>query len=210
MEPETWGFRAWSTLFGLASSLSTLKKPVWLRLVRLLPDILPCQTCRTSCAKFIEHHPPEKSLNAPLQWLCTLRRNVILRNSKSPDANRLDVALKACGLAEATDEMMIQRFAKRLTFPAFWVYDVFLFLSFIAMTLTWTKLQARQHWLDTLHCVDQLSPFPLHLDSSSSTPFPPITTETMDEALQSLFRSPACPTSALMPTLAATHVRIKS
>jgi hypothetical protein len=150
----------------------------------------------------MEKHPPEQATDKS-QWLCMLRRKVILRNSKAPDVNRLD---KLVVNLAVTDQEMIKRFNKRFVIPSFWIYDVFLFLAFVAMTLDWKSIQSVQTWTQLLACIDRLSPITLHLSTTTNLLIP----TNLNEALASLAQSPTCPTNILIPTIAATHIKIKS
>src|SRR4051812_9261042 len=106
IDPDLWGFRAWSLLFALARRLKNDPEK-WSILSRLLPQVLPCHTCQCCCAKFITRVAPEQM--DPVQWLTRLRSEIYARNLKHADCNRLDRRLKHI----QSDQQIQTRFALR-------------------------------------------------------------------------------------------------
>jgi hypothetical protein len=164
IEPEVWGFRAWSCLFGLAAEAEKRAQgrdrggalavwQQWLAIVALLPQILPCPSCRRCCARFLAANPPEQS--RPVRWLARLRRSVQERNAAAPDASRLEAyqrrilaQLDAVGTApvictaptdpqeEARELAEVRpRFLGRALLGPLWVMDTLLFLACVALTV---------------------------------------------------------------------------
>jgi hypothetical protein len=79
IDPLIWGKLVWATLFWL--TVVWTKQPyvnqnnyvAWCKMIRLLPFVLPCQSCRKHCARFIHKFPPEDSVQLQSRtWLYTL------------------------------------------------------------------------------------------------------------------------------------------
>jgi hypothetical protein len=146
VEPEYWGFAAWSVIYAAAERADADARfmPPWLSLVRLLPDTLPCHTCRRCCAKFIARRPPERevvvnksgkgAMTSADAWCSELRAAICARNAKAPDCNRLERGLYAA--CASTDQSLDRRrFALRRAVPSLWLMDAFLFLALVARTV---------------------------------------------------------------------------
>jgi len=204
IDPDAWGFRGWSLLFAIARNITSSSLPLWWELVKLLPYLLPCFTCRCCCSKFIKRNPPEKSLATPPNWLNSLRREITLRNFKSPDCNRLD---RAMNLNENNENngIILDRFAQRLIVPSLWLMDVFIFLACVAMTQDLTQEVARKRWISFITLVTKLSPIDLHL-----TPPPPFAHRSVEEVIQWITASPKCLPQALLATIATVAVKLRT
>jgi Erv1 / Alr family len=195
IDPDVWGFRAWSVLFALARNVSSAQqKGYWYALLRLLPFVLPCHTCRCCCGKFISKNPPEK--REPVKWLCELRQEVAARNLKSADCNRLDRCLLATEDAES-------RFKLRENLPFLWTMDAFLFLSCVAMTLNLSVLSESATWSTFATLISRLSAIDLKLALLSKNH------TSVDEALGWIMASPKCPGHALAALLATITVKVR-
>jgi hypothetical protein len=166
MDPEIWGFKAWSFLF---STLETLKQNFdqniekWQRFLRILPKVLPCFTCKQCCAKFmLERSPPTTSLEDCQKWLCDLRRDVRRRNAQQPITQE-NIKL---GFWSPTqdDEAMTYGFLKRLQFKPLFLMDAFVFLASVIMTGEYETKQGLQNILEFVECVKDIAPVPLSLE----------------------------------------------
>jgi hypothetical protein len=203
IDPDVWGFRAWSVLFAIGRRMQGADEKMrsaWIKLVRMLPDVLPCHTCRCCCAKFIKNTPPELT-NNPLTWLNLLRSEVAARNLKSIDCNRLDKCIIATTTPPvAVPSLTLNRFAKREVLLQLWLMDVFVFLSCVAMTLDLASAATAQTWMDFATLVLALSPTNLELTI-------PVSHKSVDQALAWLTSSPLAPNPALVATLATVTVK---
>ena len=206
IDPDIWGFRAWSTLFAIARRVEQVSlewHSIWLELARRLPDMLPCHTCRCCCAKFIKTTPPESL--SPLKWLFRLRTEVMNRNLKSADCNRLDKCMASSTSTSTTLTEYVptlERFAKREALLQLWLMDVFMFLSCVAMTLDLADPAVSLAWLEFVTLVLALSPINLQLSP------PKEGHASVDLALGWITSSHLAPNPALMTILA--HVTVKS
>lgn len=190
--PEYWGFRGWSVLFGVSKGRDFHK------IVHLLPFVLPCFTCRCCCGKFIKKSPPEKS--DPIDWLCELRQNVFARNLKSTDANRLDIITNSS--PPLTKDDILARFRKRQRNVSLWLYDLFLFLSCVAITLNLeTDQEDRTRWTQLCTYLTNSSPVPIQLPIKEP--------KTVEEALELLTAHPMCPSNVILTTLATVPVKTR-
>jgi len=194
IDPDCWGFRAWSVLFALAKRAPTNMK-AWLALSNMLPSILPCHTCRCCCAKFVKRTPPETRL--PLEWLKELRHEIHTRNLKNSDCNRLDKCLETISPTDVKTDY--DRFLTRAKIQPLWIMDAFQFLACVAMTIDFQKAK----WTLFTDLVAQLSPLDLALPFTPTQPH-----TTVDQALAWLTSSPKCPTLPLLATLA--HITVKT
>lgn len=202
IDPDVWGFRAWSVLFAIARRVTISQSKQWRELVHLLPYILPCFTCRCCCAKFIKRNPPEQTPASPVAWLSALRREVAFRNLKSNDCNRLDLMLAkgSIGLTVYEDQ---DRFAKRERVPDLWRMDAFLFLACVAMTQDLTNDRDRRRWNSLMSLLLSLSPLELKLASQDGH-------RSVDEALTWITSSPLCHGDALVAALANVTVKLRT
>ena len=89
-DPYIWGPVMWDLLFGLAFHSKqgrphTDSHGHLVALFALLPEILPCPSCRSSCQTFCRHLPPQ-SIQAgdEAQWLWTLKDTINQKLSRKP------------------------------------------------------------------------------------------------------------------------------
>lgn len=189
MDPEIWGFRAWSFIF---STLETLRKNFgqniekWQRFLRILPKVLPCFTCKQCCAKFmLERAPPTTSVEDCQKWLCDLRRDVRKRNAKQP----ITIENMKLGFwyADEDDASMAHGFLKRLQFEPLFLMDAFVFIASVLMTGEYETKQGVINIMEFLECVKDISPVPLAFEPV------PKSFSNAKEGLQWLKSSKLCP-----------------
>ena len=68
LEPEIWGPSGWAFLSSCVTACDEASRSDYLALLRLLPAVLPCSSCRHHAAEYISAHPPEKSAHLG-DWL---------------------------------------------------------------------------------------------------------------------------------------------
>ena len=216
IDPDIWGFYAWSVLFAIANRVQKsdtiiMVRHAWFKLARLLPEILPCHTCRCCCAKFIKQSPPENS--SPTKWLYQLRQQIQTRNLNSPDCNKLDKSIHLTTTSTTSTtfttedyERTLKRFGKREELVQLWLMDVVMFLACVAMTLD--LVQQIQTWTDFATLLLALIPINLQL-------LPPTTGDnSLPRIIQWLSSSPIAPNptafTATLDTITVKSRQIKS
>jgi len=172
MDPEIWGFKAWSFLF---CTLETLKQNFdsnitkWQRFLNILPKVLPCFTCKQCFAKFmLQTTPPSTSVEDCQKWLCDLRRDVRRRNASQPITQGSAVLTKenikmGFWSSDQDDQVMAHGFLKRLQFKPLFLMDAFVFISSVIMTGEYETKQGRANVLEFLECANDISPILLQL-----------------------------------------------
>lgn len=144
IDPKDWGLVAWSSLFGAAISIrgSYAKWRVWCHLVRQLPIVLPCFSCRKECLSYIQKHPPEKA-TSPIQWLGILRQQVRLRNAAAGELNSETCICN--GYIDETADSFASRVLRFMQFD--WVWESHVLRFFDAVFLTQLRLTP-MNWLE--------------------------------------------------------------
>lgn len=80
LDPKEWGPCAWRFLLDCAQAYDEHSAPAYDALVRLLPEVLPCSTCRAHAAEYIETYPVD---TADLTgWLMTFREAIRRRKTR--------------------------------------------------------------------------------------------------------------------------------
>ena len=78
MDPRDWGPCAWKFLFDAATARDAQSGDAYRRLIELLPDVLPCASCRAHAATYIRDNPVDvERLPA---WLQSFRDAIRRRN----------------------------------------------------------------------------------------------------------------------------------
>lgn len=71
--PSRWGRHVWLTLYALAlgypNSANTLEMEAMAQLIKSLPTLLPCESCRTHLARDFKEHPPDPHLGGSEQLI---------------------------------------------------------------------------------------------------------------------------------------------
>jgi hypothetical protein len=78
LDPSLWGPGAWQFLRQCAEACDDESRHHYLRLFHLLPDILPCETCREHSREYLLESGPEHEKNL-LRWLQDFETAVRLR-----------------------------------------------------------------------------------------------------------------------------------
>lgn len=194
IEPDVWGFRAWSMLYGLKIDIESGGKK-WIELINLLPFLLPCFTCRVCAGKFIKNTPPEWKNS--IEWLDKLRKNVWDRNLSSPDVNKLDLLVTI-----PTDH---SRFQKRQLLPFLWKFDTYFFIITIALTINLTK--HLKEFIRFIQLLTELTPIHLTLNLNTNN----ITSFKSDiDIIQWLLSLPTIPTIPLQTITNSITIKQKS
>ena len=86
MDPVVWGPGAWDFLHNLVSAADESTRGSYDNLMLLLPDVLPCATCREHAGRYVREHPPHSAPSLE-SWLWDFERRVGERK-RSEDAER--------------------------------------------------------------------------------------------------------------------------
>ena len=80
VDPKLWGPYAWQFLSDCALSVDEESYPNYKVLIKLLPELLPCEKCRGHCREYLDTHPlPQfKGIHA---WLSDFRKHVKTENN---------------------------------------------------------------------------------------------------------------------------------
>jgi hypothetical protein len=197
VDPDAWGRLCWAILY----PCSERKSDAWIKLMRLLPRILLCYSCRNCCSKFIQRFPPEEATNAQ-QWLSSLRRDIEQRNLTAPEANRLDKALSSRQRRVGDDS---DRFWIRYrNFPQLWYQDVFTFLGLACLTTDFQCDKDKEAIIEFTTLISALLKRPLGLDVKSLA-----ATATSDYGVQWVLASPYCDTPTVQALLAQYEIKVR-
>jgi hypothetical protein len=83
LPPAAWGPSAWLFLQNCLHAYDDQSRAAYLQLLRLLPEVLPCEACREHCRAYLRDAPPE--LRQDLQaWLADFRADVAARTRPRP------------------------------------------------------------------------------------------------------------------------------
>jgi hypothetical protein len=187
VDPDEWGSLAWSCIFGSAMRVVSEPSPerlaAWRQLVTLLPNILPCFSCRHCCAKYLAKYPLPASSGEIMTWLERLRLDVRDRNRHDGDVTPAQAALQDQRLPEG-EGSATARFGHRLAFPSLWYTDLFLFLGCVFLVADWSSSLNRDDVSRFLAAFWHISPLPL------DWPLPPKALASFDEGLAWLLSGP--------------------
>ena len=75
LDPSVWGEKGWAFLSNCLHAYDSSSRDAYLRFLRVLPEVLPCASCRQHAAEFLTKHPPEKRADLTL-WLEDFRADV--------------------------------------------------------------------------------------------------------------------------------------
>lgn len=60
LSPKVWGRTGWNFLKHCAEACDEESFPRYLELLRLLPEVLPCEKCRRHAAEYLARNPPRR------------------------------------------------------------------------------------------------------------------------------------------------------
>ena len=86
LDPAVWGPGAWDFLHNVISAADENTRGSYDSLMLLLPDILPCESCREHAGRYVREHPPQSSASLD-SWLRDFERSVAARR-RSENAER--------------------------------------------------------------------------------------------------------------------------
>lgn len=75
IDPVAWGAAGWVFLQNCLLASDDRSRPAYLHWLHLLPDVLPCGSCRAHAQAYISQHPPENH-NDLVAWLDAFRAAV--------------------------------------------------------------------------------------------------------------------------------------
>ena len=83
VEPWYWGRCGWLFLSACVKAVDDESRSTYDTFLKLVPEVIPCATCRMHGQKFVKEHPPEKAKDLS-QWLMQFENDVATRKSKRP------------------------------------------------------------------------------------------------------------------------------
>lgn len=60
LDPAIWGEKGWAFLENCLHAYDPTSRNAYLRFLHVLPEVLPCATCRQHAREFLTAHPPEE------------------------------------------------------------------------------------------------------------------------------------------------------
>lgn len=75
LDPAIWGPGAWDFLHNTVSAVDGASRGSYDRLMGLLPDVLPCASCREHAARYVREHPPDAAQRLDV-WLQDFERDI--------------------------------------------------------------------------------------------------------------------------------------
>lgn len=84
IDPQIWGAAGWTFLRSSLRASDEDTHHVYVRWLHLLPEILPCSTCREHAALYLSTNPPDQHKDL-VMWLDAFQDDVArrLRNNRS-------------------------------------------------------------------------------------------------------------------------------
>ena len=87
LKPKLWGRNAWKFLHDVVDGSDSSSRNECIKLIELLPFILPCAICRKHTMEYIKLHPPRNEFDLRL-WLITFEKDIIKRKSAELHSSR--------------------------------------------------------------------------------------------------------------------------
>ena len=91
LDPKAWGPPGWAFLSACAAACDEESAAAYRAFFQLLPNVLPCESCRAHAREYVRVHPPDAA--ALVAWLERVRRAVAQRTSRSDGRRWKNAAL---------------------------------------------------------------------------------------------------------------------
>lgn len=85
LNPQVWGKNGWAFLKQCAEACDEESFPAYLSMIYLLPEVLPCEKCRSHARTYIRDHPPEPGKDL-VEWFQAFERSVAERKRQEAAA----------------------------------------------------------------------------------------------------------------------------